>query len=138
MALNRLIYFLLSFIFTTTISLHAMAQDQIIRKPLLTASPINKMVKTTEIKEIVFKPLQKTGLHLHPCPVVGYIAEGTATFQVKGGPLQTLKAGDAFYEPAETVIEHFDNASDTLPLKFICFYLRGDEKEIIRHLPENK
>lgn len=111
-----------------------MAQDQIIRKPLLTASPINKMVKKTEIKEIIFKPLQETGLHLHPCPVVGYIAEGTCKFQVQGGPLQILKAGDAFFEPANTPMEHFNNASDTLPLKFICFYLMGDEKEVIEML----
>lgn len=119
------------FTFTT------MAQDQITRKPLLTASSINKMVKRTEIKEIIFKPLQQTGLHQHPCPVVGYIAEGTAIFQVKGEQKQTLKAGDAFYEPAETVIEHFDNASDTEPLKFIAFYLIDDEKEVITMLNED-
>jgi len=111
-----------------------MAQDEIIRKPLLTAATINKAVQKVEIKEIVFKPLQKTGLHLHPCPVVGYIAEGTCKFQVKGGPLQTLKAGDAFYEPANTEMLHFDNASAIEPLKFICFYLMDEEKEVIKML----
>ena len=115
-----------------------MEHDNIIRKPLLTASPINKVVSKVEIKEINFQPSQKTGLHLHECPVVGYIAEGTATFQVKGGPLQTLKAGDAFFEPANTVIEHFDNASDNAPLKFIAYYLVDNETNLITMLPAGK
>ena len=111
-----------------------MAQNDIIRKPLLTASAIDKFVKRVEIKEINFKPGQQTGLHLHPCPVTGYIAEGNCTFQVKGQPVQNLKAGDAFYEPANTHIEHFDNASATEPMKFIAFYLMGDESELIKML----
>jgi quercetin dioxygenase-like cupin family protein len=115
-----------------------MAQDQIIRKPLLTAASINKKVNRAEVKEIIFKPLQQTGLHLHPCPVLGYIAEGSAAFQIKGGPLQILKAGDAFFEPANTVIEHFDNASDTAPLKFIAYYLLGDDDQLIKMLPAEK
>lgn len=119
-------------------NLKIMAQDKIVRTPLLTAQPINKMVRRTEVKEIIFKPLQKTSVHLHPCPVVGYIAEGSAVFQIKGGPVQLLKQGEAFYEPANTVIEKFDNASDRLPLKFIAFYLIDDEREIIKILsPES-
>jgi len=114
----------------------AMAQDKIVRNSLLTASPINCLVRRTEIKEIILEPSQKAGLHLHPCPVVGYIAEGTVLFQVKGGPLQTLKAGSAFYEPANTEILHFDNASNERPLRFICFYLINDEKQTIKMLPD--
>ncbi len=115
-----------------------MAQQGIVRKPLLTASPINKQVSRVEIKEINFEPSQKTGLHFHPCPVVGYIAAGTATFQVEGGPLQTLNTGDAFFEPANTPIAHFDNASDTLPLKFIAYYLLDGDQELIKMIPETK
>ena len=130
---------ILTVIFLTGILFsNVMAQDQIIRKALLTAASINKMIKKVEVKEINFKPGQQTGLHLHPCPVLGYIAGGTATFQVKGGPLQTLKAGDAFFEPANTVIAHFDNASDSAPLKFIAYYLLGDSDELIKMLPAEK
>ena len=124
-----------AFLLTGIVNLHVMAQDQIIRKPLLTASPINKTVNRVEVKEITFKPLQQTGFHLHPCPVVGYIVEGTANFQVKGGQMQTLKAGDAFFEPANTVIEHFDNASDSRPLKFVANYLLTEGDQLIKMLP---
>jgi len=133
--MNTRFFALMIFVSLLILNSDILAQEQITRKPLLTASPINKMVSRVEIKEINFKPLQKTGLHLHPCPVVGYIAEGSAIFQVTGGPKQTLKAGDAFFEPANSVIEHFDNASDIHPLKFIAYYLIKDEKEIIKMLP---
>ena len=96
----------------------------IIRKPLLTAAfPFPKNVGRVEIKEIRFAPWQKTGLHRHPCPVVGYIAQGTIRFQVFGQSAQTLQAGQAFYEPANTKIVHFDALGK--PAKFIAYYLLG-------------
>jgi quercetin dioxygenase-like cupin family protein len=67
--------------------------------------------------------------------VTGYIAEGSVIFQVEGEAAKTLKAGDAFFEPANTRIVHFDNASATQPMAFIAFYLLGeDERELIRML----
>jgi quercetin dioxygenase-like cupin family protein len=66
-----------------------------------------------EAKEIEFEPGQQTGLHFHPCPVVGYIAKGTVLFEVEGEAPQTLHACDAFHEPANRKILHFDNASAT-------------------------
>ena len=63
----------------------AATRQTIIRKPLLTALLEElKTVRTVEIKQIDFAPSQKTGLHNHPCPVVGYIEKGTVLFQVEG------------------------------------------------------
>jgi quercetin dioxygenase-like cupin family protein len=110
--------------------------DAIVRKPLLTAvlDPA-KATSRVEVKEIEFKPRQATGLHLHPCPVTGYIAKGSATFQVEGPPAKTLMAGDAFFEPPNTRVLHFDNASSSQPMTFIAFYLLGEgEQELIRML----
>jgi len=110
--------------------------QSIFRKPLLTAALEEaKKVGKVEIKEIVFQPGQKTGLHFHPCPVVGYIAEGGVTFQIEGGEGETLRAGDAFFEPPNVKILRFDNASDTKGMKFIAFYLLdAGEDELIRML----
>ena len=100
------------------------AATVIVRKPLLTAAfPVPKTVGRVEIKEIRFLPWQKSGLHRHPCPVVGYIAQGTIRFQVFGQPIQILQAGQAFYEPANTKIVHFDALGK--PAKFIAYYLLG-------------
>ena len=108
----------------------------IIRKALLTAEMEGgRRVDRVEIKQIDFAPGQQTGLHLHASPVVGYVARGSVLFQVDGEPPRTLKEGDAFYEPAETKILHFDNASHRDPLTFIAFYLlRDDDRELITML----
>jgi quercetin dioxygenase-like cupin family protein len=84
-----------------------------------------------DVREITLAAGQKTGRHLHPCTVVGYIASGTAIYQIEGEPAQTLQAGGAFHEPANTVISQFSNASNTEPLTFIAFYLLDGEQELI-------
>src|ERR1700722_1774620 len=100
------------------------SKEALYRKPLFTAVLEQaKKVGKVEIKEIVFQPGQKTGLHFHPCPVVGYIAEGTVAFQIEGGEEKTLRPGDAFFEPSNVKILKFDNASDSKGMKFIALYL---------------
>jgi quercetin dioxygenase-like cupin family protein len=105
------------------------------RKDLLTAivDP-EKPTTRVEIKEVTMGPKQKAPLHLHPCPTVGVITEGTISFQIEGAPVQTLKAGDAFYEPAHVRVARFDNDGDA-PARFVVFYLLGkDEDETVRVL----
>ena len=87
-----------------------------------------------EVREINFETGKETGHHLHPCPVLGYIVEGTAVVQVESQPEQRLAAGEAFYEPAGAVMR-FDNASSTRPLKFICYYLLDGSQDLIQMLP---
>jgi len=111
-----------------------MAQRTITRRPLLSAALNHKTVTSVDVREIVFEPGQETGLHKHPCPVFGYIAEGEAVLQVKGQPPQQLPAGSAFYEPAETVVLRFDNASSENKMKFIAFYLLEGQQELIEML----
>ena len=110
-------------------------EQQIIRKDLLTALVGDKSVGRVEIKQIDFAPDQKTGVHQHPCPVVGYVARGTILFQVEGQPPKSLPEGSAFFEPANTKIVHFDNASPRAPATFIAFYLLGnDDQKLIEML----
>jgi len=111
-------------------------QPAIVRKPLLTALfDASKTTRRVEIKQIDFEPGQATGLHDHPCPVLGYIASGSVIFQVEGEPQKTLHQGDAFFEPPNKRMLHFDNASKTQPMTFIAFYLLDEnEHELIRML----
>lgn len=106
----------------------------IVRKTLLTALiDGQKMINRVEIKEVKFAPHQKTGVHLHPCPVVGVIAEGTVFFQVEGEAAKTLKAGDAFFEPANRKIVHFDAMDQSV--KFIAYsLLEQNDNELIKML----
>ncbi len=112
-----------------------MTRQTIFRKLLLAVPFANKNVTSVDVREIIFQPRQETGLHKHPAPVLGYIAEGEALVEIEGQPPRYLTAGSAFYEPADTVILRFDNASSTSTLKFICFYLLNGKQELIEMLP---
>lgn len=93
-----------------------------------------RAVTSVDVRQITFEPGQETGRHLHPCPVLGYIAQGSAVLEIEGQKAQKLPEGSAFYEPADTLILSFNNASATDPMTFIAFYLLDGEQELIRML----
>jgi len=100
----------------------------VLRKDLLTAIvDSEKSVSRVEVQEVTMGPKQKAPLHLHPCPTVGIIIEGAISFQIYGRPVQHLKTGDAFYEPANVKVAKFDNDGD-VPAKFVVFYLLGEDE----------
>jgi hypothetical protein len=92
-----------------------MTETTILRKPLLKATLPRRQVTAVDVREITFQPNQQTGRHKHPCPVIGYIAEGSAILQIEGQHPQQLATGSAFYEPADVIVARFDNASATAP-----------------------
>ena len=106
------------------------------RVPLLTAMLATRNdIDRVEVKRIDFAPLQKTGVHFHPCPVIGYIAKGLIYFQIEGEEAKILKEGTAFFEPANKKVLHFDNLSEKDGVSFIAVYLlKKDDKELIKML----
>ncbi|WP_205573293.1 cupin domain-containing protein [Flavisolibacter nicotianae] len=108
-------------------------QKQPSRKDLLNAM-VNQRVAVVEIKEVTMPAGQAAPRHLHPCPVVGYVVSGNVLFQVEGEESRILKEGDAFFEPKDKTILHFDNASKEKPLIFVAFYLKETNEENIRLL----
>jgi quercetin dioxygenase-like cupin family protein len=104
------------------------------RHPLLAAMLGARNVTSVDIRRITLGPGQKSGRHVHPCPVVGYIASGTGFCQIEGEMAELLPVGAAFYEPAGRVIADFGNASDVTPLTFIAFYLLDGDQELIQML----
>jgi quercetin dioxygenase-like cupin family protein len=115
-------------------SLQTRSLQTIVRKQLLYAATGEFGLTSVDVREIRFEPGQQTGRHLHPCHVFGYIAQGTARFQIEGQPAQQLPAGSAFHEPAQTVIADFSNASASEPMTFVAFYLLNGDQELIKML----
>ena len=92
-------------------------------------------VARVHVNTVELAPGQATGLHRHPCDVVGYVVEGTVWFQPAGGTETLLRAGDAFHEPALASIVRFDNASDTERVSFVaCYLLPAGEERLIEML----
>ncbi len=109
-------------------------ENAISRRHLLTADLGQRQLTSVEIQHITFEPGQIGGLHLHPCPVTGYIINGTAIMQIEGQDARILMTGEAFYEPADTSIIQFSNYSFSHPMEFIAFYLLNGKQELIKML----
>lgn len=76
------------------------------------------------VVEVNYAPGEADKPHSHPCTVIGYVAEGSIRFQVKGGaPEAVYKAGESFYEPPNGVHQVSANASATEPAKLIAFFV---------------
>ncbi len=110
------------------------ARQVIVRKDLLSAHFGARTFDRIEIKEIDFSPGQKTGLHLHPGGTVGYVLSGAIAFRVDGEEGKLLRGGDAFFEPPNTRIVTFDNASTTEGATFLAFYLLEGNEPLITML----
>jgi len=78
-----------------------------------------RAVAKVEGGDFHFLPGQPAPIHTHLAPAIGIVVKGTILYQVEGQPLQTLKAGDAFYEPVGPRILRFDNGSETEEAVFI-------------------
>ena len=111
-----------------------MSQPSIERKELLKTVLKNGVFTSADVRGIRLQPGQRSGRHLHPCAVLGYIVEGTAIYQIEGELEQILPAGSAFHEPAGAIIADFGNASDSESMTFVAFYLLNGDQELIQML----
>ncbi|RLJ32850.1 Cupin domain-containing protein [Chryseobacterium sp. 7] len=115
-------------------SVGMMAQQKAISRKELLKTALDQKVKSTEIQEITMAAGQGAPEHLHPCPVVGIINSGEVIFQIEGKEKVILHEGDAFYEPKNVKILHFDNASAEKPLVFTAIYLKEGNEENIKFI----
>lgn len=75
------------------------------------------------VVEVNYAPGEADKPHSHPCTVIGYVAQGTIRFQVRGGSETVYKAGESFYEAPNGVHQVSANASDKEPAKLIAFFI---------------
>ena len=68
-----------------------------------------------------FEPGAAVGKHTHPGEEFGYLLEGTLELEVAGKPNTRLKAGDAFFVPAETI--HAARNVGGAPAKVLATYV---------------
>ena len=79
-------------------------------------------VKTTLV-EVNYGPGEASPPHTHPCPVIGYVVEGSLRMRVEGQPEKVYSVGDSFYEAPNGVHAVSANASATQPAKLIAYFV---------------
>jgi quercetin dioxygenase-like cupin family protein len=103
-------------------------EQPIVRAVLLDARLARaKTTERVEIREIRIRPGHAAGLHVHNCPVVGSVVEGSVIFQVEGQPESRLGPGDVFYEPEGVRIARFDATEEGA--RFLGYFLLGPAEE---------
>ncbi len=75
------------------------------------------------IVEVSYEPGGANTPHRHPCPVIGYMLEGSMRMQVKGQPERIYKAGDTFFESPTDVHLVSANASQDKPARFLAYFV---------------
>lgn len=73
--------------------------------------------------EVTYGPGAASEAHSHPCPVIGYVIEGTIESQVQGQALGRYEAGQTFYEPPNGVHAVSRNGSKDRPARLLAYFL---------------
>ena len=105
--------------------------------PAVVTPLLNKDLLGTAGKELVlltveYLPGGSSMPHRHDAQVFVYILEGDVTMQVKGGPAQSLHAGDTFYENPQDVHQVSANASAKAPAKLLVFMVKDKNRPATR------
>jgi len=112
-------------VFTARAAAHA-AQEKTDRSRVAISHdlpPMNGDKLTVTLVEVNYGPGESSMPHSHPCPVIGYVLEGTLRTQVKGEPEAIYKPGDSFYEAPNGVHQVSANASDKVPAQLLAYFV---------------
>jgi quercetin dioxygenase-like cupin family protein len=99
------------------------APVQPITRTVLMSVPLAAAKNTShvEARRIRLLPGAAGGMHVHNCPVVGNIVEGSVTYQIDGQSPSVLRTGDVFLEPEGARIARFDATDEGAT--FIAWFL---------------
>jgi quercetin dioxygenase-like cupin family protein len=100
--------------------------------------PMNGDKLTVTLVEVNYGPGESSMPHSHPCPVIGYVLEGSLRTQVKGEPEAIYKAGDSFYEAPNGIHQVSANASDKVPAKFLAYFVCDHQTPLSVDAPQSK
>lgn len=97
------------------------------RDLLIKATPQAKPTNRVQIREIRILAGHPAGLHVHNCPVVGSIVEGSAIYQVVGEPESRIGPGDVFSEAEGVRTARFDATEEGVT--FLAYFLLSEGQE---------
>jgi quercetin dioxygenase-like cupin family protein len=82
--------------------------------------------KRVTIVRVTYTPGGYTPAHRHAGSVTAYVTTGTIRSQLAGGPVDTFKAGESFFEPPGAIHLVSENASSTQPAELIAVFVADD------------
>ena len=75
------------------------------------------------VVEVTYEPGGANLAHRHPCPVIGYVIEGSLRMQVREQAERIYGVGDFFYESPADVHLVSANANQDKPARFLAYFI---------------
>jgi len=76
------------------------------------------------VLEVVYPPGAASSSHRHNAHTFVYVLEGSVQMQVAGGEIETLVAGQTFYETPHDIHTVSRNASETEPARILVHFIK--------------
>lgn len=89
------------------------------------------------VVEVRYGPGESSKPHGHPCPVIGYVIEGTYRTQVRGEAEVVYTAGQSFFEAANGAHMVSANASTDKPVRFLAYFTCDRETPLMQPVPDS-
>ena len=86
--------------------------------------------KRVTIVRVFYGPSGFTRAHRHAGSVTAYITKGEIRSQLAGGPVETFKVGQSFFEPPGAVHLVSANASNTEPAELIAVFVADEGAQL--------
>ena len=111
----------------------ASAQPAIPSRTGLAVIPVfpGKSVSRVETTRVDFAPGQAMPRHKHTVPVICFVTKGDFLTRIGDAPERRAPQGSVTYEPAETVVHYFRNASASEGAQLTCASLAGSHDKVL-------
>lgn len=99
-------------------------------EPIASYALPNVPGKRVTIVRVSYGPGGFTRAHRHAGSVTAFITKGEIRSQLGGGPLETFKIGQSFFEPPGSTHLVSANASNTEPAELIAVFIADDGAQL--------
>ena len=99
-------------------------------EPITSHALPNVPGKRVTIVRVFYGPGGFTRAHRHAGSVTAYVAKGEIRSQLGGGPVETFKVGQSFFEPPGATHLISANASNTEPAELIAVFVADEGAEL--------
>ena len=105
----------------STLAVAAMAQAPGIHRTVVKKADVSVPGREAVVANVVLDPGAVAGRHTHPGDEISYVLEGQGELRIEGEDPRTIKAGEAFVIPANTVHDAINTGS--VPMKLVGVYV---------------
>ncbi len=99
-------------------------------EPIASYALPNVPGKRVTIVRVFYGPGGFTRAHRHAGSVTAYITKGEIRSQLGGGPVETFKVGQSFFEPPDATHLVSANASNTEPAELIAVFVADEGAQL--------